>query len=246
MKKILIILLIFTISVGCSKDNSEKNTQKESFYLGTTIDDGRVILFTLNIPYKNTSLDNAFVNNEITIEEFVSKLKTYETLRDGGSKIYYYDKSQKEFGKESFYVINCNSVDNIKNVYIAKNVENLYDKCILKIDDLENVSMTIKEGSLTTTEATIIITDNSNRKNIYGNWFKIQKKENNNWIDLKPKNDMLFTSIGYTVDENNKLELKINWELSYGELENGEYRILKNTSESGEGTDHYITAEFTI
>ena len=40
--------------------------------------------------------------------------------------------------------------------------------------------------------------------------------------------------------------MNINWEWLYGELENGEYRLVKDTSEAGEEPTHYITTEFII
>ena len=33
----------------------------------------------------------------------------------------------------------------------------------------------------------------------------------------------------FIVDENNKLEFDIDWSITYGELETGEYRLVKNT-----------------
>ena len=38
--------------------------------------------------------------------------------------------------------------------------------------------------------------------------------------------------------------MKINWEWLYGKLVNGKYRVVKDTSEPGEGTRHYLTVEF--
>ncbi len=253
--KILAIMFsgisIFTIT-ACAKEeqiNERQNTLAEHFSWGTTLDDGRHIHFALEVPYlENEKYDlmDAFLYNEITPEDFVKKLEYLDILKDGGSKIYKYNKVKKEFGDEDFYVISCNSTDNIKDMYIAKYRETLENKCSLKIDDLEGVSMSIREGTLTKKGATIIITDTSNRENIYGEFYAIQKHENNGWINLEPINDMAFNSIGYQVDKNNTLELKVDWEYYYGKLEKGTYRILKNTSEPGEATEHYITAEFTI
>ena len=107
--------------------------------------------------------------------------------------------------------------------------------------------MSIKDGTLTKTGATVVITDISSRNNIYGEPYRIDKFVDGEWKTLDTIiDDYAWISIGYTVGEDNKLELDINWEWLYGELELGKYRIVKDTSESGEGTTHYITAEFVI
>ena len=58
------------------------------------------------------------------------------------------------------------------------------DDRILKND---NITMSIEDGTLTKTSATIIITDLSNNINVYSEWFRIEKKENNKWKELKTK-----------------------------------------------------------
>lgn len=256
MKRVLFIVLlcgtIILVFAGCSKEKIEEkgsNNQDELFMLGLTLADGRYISFAFEVPYlhsNDTSLFDAFMKQQITVEDFFNQLEHVDTLWDGSSKIYHYDKKKKKFGDEDFYVISCNTIDHHQDIYIAKNKENLMNKCSMKIDDLENVSMIIKEGTLTRIGATVIITDTSNRNNVYGESYKIEKKENGMWIELQPKHDMVFTSIGYSVNENHILEFKVNWECHYESLPNGTYRILKDTSYAGEGTKHYITAEFTI
>lgn len=256
---IILLLVVFNIIISDKGDNGddgwenipENNSQKETYMLGATVDDGRVIHFTFDVPYIygdiNSYVMNEITNNNLTIEKFISNLSLIANLKDGGSKIYKYNKNKKIYGNDEFYVIQCNSIDGIKDVYVAKYRENLNDKCSIKINDLDGVSMIIKDGTLTGKGATIIITDTSDRENIYGESYRIDKKENNKWIELKPIiENHAFTSIGYLVDKNNKLELDVNWEWLYGELKNGEYRIVKDTSEAGEGTSHHITAEFVI
>jgi len=104
----------------------------------------------------------------------------------------------------------------------------LFDKCSLKVDDLDGVSMAIKKGSLTRTGATIVITDNSVRENIYGEDYRIDKKVNEQWKELEPIIDnCAFNAIGYMVDDNNKLQLDIDWKWLYGKLEDGNIELLK-------------------
>lgn len=227
-------------------DIIDKITTNEYFMLGNTLNDGRVINFTFDVPYKETGLNYALTYNEISVDDFVSKLEFVDELRDGGSKLYEYNKNTKIFGNENFYVMVCNSLDDIKDIFVAKNKEILSNKCYIKIDDLDGVSMTIKNDTLKNTGATLIIKDISSRKNIYGEDYELEIFKNGVWDKLAPINDITFNEIGYTVDKNNTLKLDVNWEYHYGKLKSGKYRILKGTLEVGEGTKHYITSEFTI
>ena len=116
---------------------------------------------------------------------------------------------------------------------------------------LENVTMTIKEGTLTRTQATVIITDLSGDDNTYSDFFRIDKKENNKWkkLDVIVKGNYGFNSIGYTVNEDNILEMKIDWNWLYGELDTGEYRLVKSASVTKDNSflgDKYVYVEFII
>ena len=247
MRKItkFLIGILLLLLIGCSTNN--KNTQEEHYMIGHTFDNNKVIHLAFDIPYNTESLSAAFSNQELTLNDFINKLDYIDTLKDGGSKIYKYNKINRIFGEKDFYVIVCNSFDDDHNIYVAEYKESLNDKCSIKIDDLKSVSMIIKEGTLTKTGTTIIITDKSGKNNIYGESYRIDKKESDKWVALEPIIDnYAWNTIGYTVDENNTLELNINWEWIYGTLKEGEYRLVKDTSEPGEEPPHYITTEFVI
>lgn len=249
MKKFIICMIIILLLTGCGEEKNDGISEEEyeTFGIGTTLDNDRHVVFSFNVPYKNTSLDMALLKNEISLEEVISKLSFQSSANDGGSKLYRYNKVNKTFGNEDFYLLECHSFDNDKDVYIAKKVISLTDKCITKIDDLDGVSMRIKDGTLTNAGTTIIITDTTNRNNIYGEEYRIDKYVDNNWVPLIPIIDnYAWTSKGYTKDENNELVFNINWEWLYGKLNNGKYRIVKSTSKPVEGTVHYITVEFVI
>lgn len=254
--KIILSIFIIIIFTGCNttENNLNENLQEDKFMLGTTLDNDRLIQFTFDVPYNidfsqnEESLHEALLYEKISLDEFINQLTYITMANDGGSKIYKYDKNKKIFGDNDFYVLECNSYDNKNDIYIAKYLDTLNDKCITKIDDLSGVTMKIKENTLTNTGATVIITDLSNRKNIYGTPYRIDKFEDNKWkeLELVTSDTVAWTAIGYYVDEYNQLEFNINWEWLYGKLNKGKYRIVKDTSTQGEGTTHYITAEFTI
>lgn len=117
-----------------------------------------------------------------------------------------------------------------------------------ELAEAEGVSMVIKRGTLTRRGATVVITDVSGKDNIYGEEYRIDKKVDGEWkeLDVVVEGNYAWNSIGYSVDEDNTLELKINWEWLYGKLEGGEYRIVKDTSVALENEKHYFSAEFRI
>ena len=116
------------------------------------------------------------------------------------------------------------------------------------LNEISGVWMKIKKGTLTNTSATVIITDLSGKSNTYGEEYRIDKLENNEWNELPVvvKGNYGWNSIGYHVGKDNKLELDINWEWLYGKLDKGKYRIVKGTSPNYDMKEKYFSVEFTI
>lgn len=120
-------------------------------------------------------------------------------------------------------------------------------KEVPELNEVDGVSMTIKKGTLTKTGATVIITDTNKYKYSYGSYFRIDVKKNGSWKESKIIGDGSFNAMAYLVDENNKLELKQNWERIYGKLSKGEYRIVKYVCISEGCKDKKeFSVEFTI
>ncbi len=247
---VLIFTGIFIVAYKDVEDEIKVCKRKENFNWASTLDDGRVINYSISIHYKEKGeikyLFDEISSNRLTIEKLVKDLKVEEVYRDGGSTLYKYDKHKKKYGDTNFYVMVCNVIDGDKDIYVSSERKLLDDICSTKINDLDGVKMEIKKETLTNTSATIVITDYSNRDNIYGKCYYIEKKENNKWVKLEIEHEVICNLIGYKVNENHLLEFDINWEYLYGKLESGTYRIVTSTSESGEAKPHLITAEFTI
>ena len=102
--------------------------------------------------------------------------------------------------------------------------------------------MEIKEGTLTRSGVVIIITDTSDRDNIYGEEYRIDKYSDGKWeeVDVVVDGNYGWNSIGYHVDDNKELELDINWKWLYGSLDKGKYRIVKSVN------NKYFSVEFMI
>ena len=110
----------------------------------------------------------------------------------------------------------------------------------------ENIAMKIKDGSLTNTGATVIITDLSGNENVdlINRKFKIDYKKNEKWyrLESKIKHEVTVMTGENVVDnKDNTYTQEINWERYYGKLDKGHYRIVKEVK-----TDLYIAVEFDI
>lgn len=110
-----------------------------------------------------------------------------------------------------------------------------------KTNQVDGVSIKIKEGTLTNTGATIIITDTTDKNYSYGEPFRIDKKENGKWKEApKVIDDAFFNEPAYYPDENNEIVREINWEWIYGKLKPGTYRFVTDAS------DGKISVSFVI
>lgn len=110
-----------------------------------------------------------------------------------------------------------------------------------------DVSLAIKDGTLKNTGATVVLTNNSDKDFYYGNPYSIQIKKDGEWHKINV--ELSFTLPLYYLKAKEAKELVLNWEDGYGQLDIGEYRIIKSIeTEKDDGTfeSFYVTAEFTI
>ena len=118
---------------------------------------------------------------------------------------------------------------------------------------IEKVRMEIKEGTLTNAGATVVIYDDNEYHFAYHEQFSIERKENNQRKEVPyfiPEDNEsgvlpLFDMIGVKPKEENPIEMEQNWTRIYGELPQGEYRLIKSVSTyNGDQQPFYV--EFTI
>ena len=110
-----------------------------------------------------------------------------------------------------------------------------------RMNQVTGVSIKIKEGTLTNTGATFIITDTTDKNYSYGEPYRIDKKENGKWREApKVIEDAFFNMPAYYPDENNEIVREINWEWIYGKLKPGTYRFVTDAS------DEKISVSFVI
>ncbi len=145
---------------------------------------------------------------------------------------------------EENIITNANQNVVINQNLINNSLNNTTNQGVVNKKSVDNVTMIIKDGTLTKTSATVIIEDKNEEKYNYSSWFRIDKKENEGWKEVNVIDEKYaFTDIAYLPDENGKVEMNTNWKNLYGELEKGEYRLVKEVYDNG---NNYIYVEFTI
>lgn len=104
----------------------------------------------------------------------------------------------------------------------------LTDQCE---SEIAGVSMSINEGSVTTTGLTAVILDtNGEFSYIYGESFELQKLEGNSWkkVPVVIDGSFDFNEGGLITDDTGTLTLEIDWEWLYGSLGPGTYKFVKD------------------
>ena len=114
---------------------------------------------------------------------------------------------------------------NSGNVIENNKVNN--EDILLEKWDISNVTMKLKEDTLTNTGATFIIEDNNDYHISWGTRYSIEKLENNEWKSGTEISQPTFIDTALIPDENGKLEIKIDWKTIYGKLSKGKYRVIK-------------------
>ncbi|MCM1053617.1 MAG: hypothetical protein NC483_06570 [Ruminococcus sp.] len=266
MKKILILsLLLIAIITGCGKETNDNPRAK---YEGDTAEnvtmrikegtltDGSatVIIEDLNINNKENiygkeyilyekvgdewfymtpivktawELNEYHVNNDNLLEFEIDWEWLYGKLKPGEYKLTKGIFSESERESYSFSVDFAITDSEIIRKY--------------KGDTAENITMSIKDGTLTNNSATIIIKDLSNNNYTYRKGVEIYKKKDNNWIHIfSTKNNTLDEQVGYCVSETGLLEIDENWT----ELDSGHYKLVKSITSIGE--KYTFSTDFTI
>ena len=192
-----------------------------------------IILIIIGIILLDTIQARIFKNSPIISKR--ESLPDNDSYVDKGILINtYYCTKEKDIVTVSWHSKKSKFTCPIDNVY---EIENEY-----KVENIDGITMTIKEGTLTNTSATIIITDTTNNENVYGSYYRIDKYEFDKWneLDIIYEDNYAWISIGYLVDKDNKLEMDMNWLELYGELDKGTYRIVKEVN------NKYFSVEFQI
>lgn len=119
------------------------------------------------------------------------------------------------------------------------------------VNNFFGVSMTIKEGTVSSIGLIVVFENISEKKCIYGEHFLLEKKISGRWyqVPVAIDGDYGFNDIGYVLDSGDNREWKVDWNWLYGSLDIGEYRIVKDIldfRDTGDYDKYYLAAEFTV
>jgi len=220
-------------------ENEINNNIKNDTYTSIIIDSKEMKILQSDYNILKNIFSNLDYNKkcEKGNEEYIIEIENDKTYNK-----YYYYRWNNTVGNNN---VKCANIDG-DNLYNADRILN-FTYSDNEMNNIENVSIVIKDGTLTKTGATIIITDTNKKHYEYGMPFRIDKKEDYGWRELKITGNGAFNLPAYIVDKNNKLELNQNWEHIYGELESGEYRLVKYVCvNDGCTKKKYFSVEFNI
>lgn len=176
--------------------------------------------------------------------------------------ITYYELTGEPFaqGGDSYFadILDLSKYDdahqifNVINDYVKKNGGTCH---MIENKDLNDlVDMRIKEGSLTNTGVTVIITGKEDYNISYGQPFWLEKydSKNNYYKKMDVSGDNCgFILPAYSVTLNKPRELYQDFSCMYGKLSKGQYRLVKDVDFDSdrpieEKDTYYIWVEFTI
>lgn len=158
------------------------------------------------------------------------------------------DNDLKNTSNEYDYVVK-NATTNSTETFYNDRYSNLTSEQMnemIEKRNMDKVSISIKEGTLTKDGTIIIITDMNDYPYDYGNNFNIQELKNGKWHDIQ-ENDTYFSSndFNYKIKENRQAEIQLNWKDRYGELKAGHYKLNLIVSQS-DYSKAIVSKEFDI
>ncbi len=114
----------------------------------------------------------------------------------------------------------------------------------------EDISLLVKEDTITSKGATFILKNNTDEDYAYEPSYYLEKKEDNKWNEIVLKEPLSWNSIIYTLKAREEIEINIDWSITgYGVLKNGEYRLVKanfRKKYSPDSRAYCIYAEFVV
>lgn len=128
----------------------------------------------------------------------------------------------------------------------SKNEFKIGNKSDIKLSQ-SDVTMSIKDKTLTNTSATLVLTNNSDKNFQYGNPYEIEIQKDGEWHKINV--ELSFNLPAFYLKSNESKEIELNWEQGYGKLAKGTYRIIKSfdyEKEEGVFEKFNVAVEFTI
>lgn len=117
-----------------------------------------------------------------------------------------------------------------------------------ELDTVEGVTMEVTYA--TSMGANLLLTNTTDKRIVFGDDYSLQTKMDGTWYEVGYIIDnWAFPSIGYEILNGDTRSWSTRWQIFHGELEPGDYRIVKSALDSrgsGDFTKYYLGAEFVV
>jgi len=119
------------------------------------------------------------------------------------------------------------------------------------VNNFDGVTMNVKEGTVSSSGLIVIFENKSDKQGVYGEVFLLEKNINGKWyqVPVTLDGELAFPMVGYDLAPSDVKEWTVDWDIVYGNLDFGEYRIVKDVLDfrkSGDYDKYHLAAEFTI
>ena len=191
------------------------------------------------------------VQNASGLTAIITLANTYVWLVGKSYEITFYTMETFEDTIENIFKhSNIYGIKELENIEDGKNESIIVNKQLTstaELNEIEGVVMTIVDGTLTNKGATILITDYSGELYTYGLWYRIDQKIDGKWQEREyvVDDNVGWNEPAFYVDKNHELMMEEDWSWLYGELEKGEYRLVKSAF-LDDLKHKYFSVEFEI
>lgn len=90
----------------------------------------------------------------------------------------------------------------------------------------ESIKVNIVDGTLNENGLTLDVINNSENDILLKPGFDVEKNNDGKFEKLS-KNKKCSSGIGYGIEKNNSMNVKVNWTCEYGKLDSGKYHLIK-------------------
>ncbi len=113
-----------------------------------------------------------------------------------------------------------------------------------EVNTLEGLTLTVDEESASAVGITYTVSNHTDKDLSYGQDYSLQKEEKGKWYELKPAAHVITTLELLWIPAGENETVEINWDVNYGKLPAGHYRILKSYSDNE--NSYYLAGEFNL
>lgn len=198
-------------------------------------------LYKTTFSLEGVELFDQFVDSSYYMEGNIGYYSTYGVEYDGKAGKYYGYLQAEDWTMESLKYIEGEKELLLFQEYFSTFSNGNYPKLYY---------MSVIQSEVSDTGATVEIHNDSDQAIDYGEDFRIKRNVNGAWVNVVYATEHFgFQNIAYSIPANEASVVKIDWELLYGKLPVGQYRLIKDLHvKAGNGKYKVISlaAEFEI